>query len=237
MTIPHRLRITARLAGSLALGLTSVACTPRAAAVYKGDGRIQAQTVTGTGSGEQWLVGSSQDRLLVRRAELVIEVERPADVQPRATALASALGGYVQSATTAERGVHLVLRVPATSLDATLDSLGRLGHVESRTVSADDVTEQAIDLEARVTSLRAARDRLRELQGRAAAVAELVAAEGELARVQGELDSMEGRLKLLRSSVALAEVRLQARQRLVLGPLGILFAGLGRLVGKLFVIR
>jgi hypothetical protein len=193
--------------------------------------------VIATGSGERWFVTGQQDRLLVKRAELSIEVERPADVTPRATALAASTGGYVQSTTSAERSVYMVLRVPAPSLEAVLDSLGRLGHVESRTVSADDVTEQAVDLEARVASLRASRDRLRELQGRATTVAELVAAEGELGRVQGELDSLEGRLKLLRGTVALAQVELRVTQKLVLGPLGVLFAGVGKLLGKLFVIR
>jgi hypothetical protein len=186
---------------ALALCLSLAACTGGGSAARpSSDLRLAEQRVSGAGSGEQWFIGERQDRLLVRRAELAIEVEHPADVPPRATALATSLGGYVQSTTATEGGVYLTLRVPATSLDAVLDSLGRLGHVESRTVSADDVTEQAVDLEARVASLRSARDRLRELQGRATTVAELVAAEGELGRVQAELDSLEGRLKLLRGS-------------------------------------
>jgi hypothetical protein len=198
--------------------------------------RLQSQVVGSSPSSDRLFV-AQQDRLLVRRAALVIEVERPGDVPPRATALTTSVGGYVQSVSITDGGAYLVLRVPAGSIEAVLDSLGRLGRVDSRTVSAEDVTEQSVDLEARVASLRAARDRLRELQGRAAAVAELVAAEAELARIQGELDSIEGRLKLLRGSVALAEVTLHARQRTVLGPLGVLFAGIGKLLGKLFVIR
>lgn len=225
-------------ASALLLALALAGCNGnRAAARSRSDARLSEVIVTGAGPGAQPSVTSSQERLLVRRAELSIEVERPADVAPRATALATSLGGYVQSTTSAERSVYMTLRVPAPSLDAALDSLGRLGHLESRTVSADDVTEQAIDLEARVASLRASRDRLRELQGRAATVAELVAAEGELGRVQGELDSLEGRLKLLRGTVALAQVELRVTQKLVLGPLGVLFAGLGNLLGRLFVIR
>lgn len=225
-------------AAALALCVALASCTgsTRAAARSGAGPTLGMQVVTGGGS-DRWLVAGQQDRLLVRRAQLELEVERPGDLAPRATALATSLGGYVQSTTTAERSVYMVLRVPASSLDAVLDSLGRLGHVESRTVSADDVTEQAIDLEARVASLRSSRDRLRELQGRATTVAELVAAEGELGRVQGELDSLEGRLKLLRGTVALAQVDLRVTQKLVLGPLGVLFAGVGKLLGKLFVIR
>ena len=223
--------------GALALCLALAACTSGNKAAKRNDElRLATQIVTGPGTGERWYVGQQQDRMLVRRAQLRVEVERSGDVPPRATAVTTSLGGYVQSTTAAEKSVDMVLRVPAASLDAALDSLARLGKVESRTVSADDVTEQAVDLDARVASLRAARDRLRELHSRAATVAELVAAEGELARVQGELDSLEGRLKLLRGSVALAEINLRADQKLVLGPLGVVFAGIGKLIGKLFVI-
>ena len=220
--------------GALALCLALAACTGTRR-VAEPAPRLATQITSGPGSGEQWFI-AQQERQLVRRAQLQLEVERSADVPARATALTTSLGGYVQSTTAAEKSVSMVLRVPAASLDVALDSLARLGKVESRTVSADDVTEQTVDLDARVASLRAARDRLRELHSRAGTVAELVAAEGELARVQGELDSLEGRLKLLRGSVALAEIDLRAQQKLVLGPLGVLFAGIGKLLGKLFVI-
>jgi hypothetical protein len=183
------------------------------------------------------VAGAPGERMLVRRGSLSIETERPGDVSPRAAALASAVGGYVQSSTESSDGdVHVTLRVPAPSLDAALDTLARLGRVRGRTVSADDVTEQLVDLEARLTTLRASRDRLRELQQRAGTVADLLVAERELTRVQGEIDSLEGRLKFVRGSVALAELTLSARRPVKLGPIGALFAGLGKLVGKLFVL-
>lgn len=229
----------------LLLSATLAACTGggtmgrRSAA--GAEGRLATQVVS-----EQWRIGGGSaalaaqpgERILVRHGALSLHVERPADVPPRATALVTALGGYVQtSSEVTDDGIHLVLRVPAPSLDAVMDSLARLGRVRSRTVRADDVTEQVVDVEARLASLRGARDRLRELQGRATAVAELVAAEGELARVQGELDALEARLKFLRGTVTLAELTLDAERAPVLGPLGVLFVGIGRLVGKLFVIR
>lgn len=202
-----------------------------------GGGQVAAQ-IARPEAASTALPAQTAERLLVRHASLALDVERPSEVPPRATALATALGGYVQSASeVAGGGVHLTLRVPAPSLDAAIDSLARLGRVRSRTLRADDVTEQAVDLEARLATLRGARDRLRELQGKAATVADLLAAERELTRVQGELDGLEARLKFLRNSVALAELTLDARRPVVLGPLGVVFVGLGRLVAKLFVLR
>ena len=196
--------------------------------------------------GEAWSVDAdgarAQDRLLVRRASLDVEVRDPGAFAERARALTERLGGFVAHSSRTGNGdpddghVQLVLRIPSDSLDAALDSLGALGKVRSRMVSSDDVTEQVVDLEARVTNLRASRDRLRQLVGQATAVADVVAVERELTRVQGELDALEARLEYLRGAVSLAEVTVTARPALRLGPLGLLFGGVFRLIGALFVL-
>lgn len=196
--------------------------------------------------GEQSSVGAdgvrAQDRLLIRRASLDVEVRDPGQFAERARTLTERLGGFVAHSSRTGNGdpddgqVQLVLRIPSDSLDAALDSLGALGKVRARTVFSDDVTEQVVDLEARVTNLRASRDRLRQLVGQATAVADVVAVERELTRVQGELDALEARLEYLRRSVTLAEVTVTARPALRLGPLGLLFGGVFRLIGALFVL-
>lgn len=182
------------------------------------------------------------ERLLVRRARLDMEVDDPVAFAGRVEATIRRFGGFVAQSTRRSdvgrgRGsAELVLRVPAASLDDALDSLGALGKVRSRSSSADDVTEEVVDLEARAANLRASRDRLRALQERTTSVADVVAVERELARVQGELDSLEARLEYLRRSVALAEVTVSAHPRVRLGPLGIVIGGAARLVAALFVL-
>ena len=213
-----------------ALSLTA-ACTPAAR------GReVQAVTVSGEPVARGRL--QQQARVVVRRATLEVEVEEVAPAVERATRLTQAFEGYVENATTREdKTAHLRIRVPASRLTETLDSLARLGKVTGRSLSQDDVTAQSVDLEARVASFRAARDKLRELLSRAVSVADAVAAQGELARVQAELDSLEGQLRTLQSSVALSDVTVTLNRRVVLGPLGIVASGLATLIGKLFVWR
>ena len=176
-------------------------------------------------------------RMLVRRGAMDVVADDVAESAARVQSLLVKGGGYVERAQRGERSAAFTLRVPENALDATLDSLATLGRVASRTVSAEDVTEEAIDLDARLQSLLASRDRLRKLQESATSVADVVAVERELGRVQGEVDSLEGRLKFLRSSAALATVELSIRQKIVLGPLGIVAKGLGTLLSKLFVLR
>ena len=177
-------------------------------------------------------------RVLIRKAAIGLEVEKVGPAIAAATALTTRLGGYVESSVQhSERSARLVLRVPSTALDASLDSLARIGKVESRSITATDVTEQARDLEARVATLRATRDRLRQLLERATSVSDIAAVEAQLARVQQDLESLEGRLKSLRTDVALSELSVSIEQRHVLGPLGLVAAGLAWVVEKLFILR
>ena len=88
-----------------------------------------------------------------------------------------------------------------------------------------------------VLALRATRDRLRQLLERAGNVQDVIAVERELARVQGEIESLEARLSVMRSQVALSELAVTLRQRPVLGPLGVVAAGAGTVLKKLFVWR
>jgi hypothetical protein len=177
-------------------------------------------------------------RQLVRRGDIDVKVEDVLASRTRAERVLSALGGRIAWVRVYddERANYSML-VPADRLDALMDSVAALGHVDMRSVSATDVTEQVIDTEARVGALRASRDRLRQLLDRATNVQDVVTVERELARVQGELESLEGRLNSLRGRVAMSELAASIVRRPVLGPLGLLAQGLASLITKLFVWR
>lgn len=200
--------------------------------------RVQPVETTATAMSAPMGRTRQQERIVITRSAIEVEVENVAPAVEQATRLAQVFEGYVENATTREdKSAYLRLRVPSARLNEALDSLGRLGKVTGRSLSQDDVTAQSVDLEARVASFRAARDKLRELLDRAQSVADAVAAQGELARVQAELDGLEAQLKTIQSSVALAEVTVTLDRRVVLGPLGIVASGLAKVIGKLFVWR
>ena len=242
------------LAGALLYG-SAVACASMAAPGPPGRGSPEARpplerapsAADAALAAEREVLRRLEQRLLVRRAEMRVEAEDPAALAPRVRGVADGLGGYLAALDVetdrgnlyenSRRSLRATLRVPEAALDAALDSLARLGTVRHRSVSAQDVTEQVVDVDARVASLTAVRDRLREQLQRAANVTETLAVERELARVQQELDAVQARLKSLRSRAALSELTFVAEQPHVLGPLGKLFVGLGRALGKLFVIR
>jgi hypothetical protein len=184
--------------------------------------------------------GADSDTLrkMVWTGRLRIEVASVAEAATRAADLAAQSGGYVETQTVEkERRANLRLRVPAAGFKDAIASLEALGRVKERSVHAQDVTEQYVDLEARLKNRTALRDRLKQLLDKAADVKDVVAIETELNRVQADLDSMEGRMKALKGQVDLAAIDLTLERRPIYGPLGYFFKGLWWGIEKLFVIR
>ena len=181
---------------------------------------------------------SGADRQVIRRAWMSVTVgdldEAVADVED----ITGRVEGVIESSQRQEdQSVHLVLRVPAATLESVLEDFAALGTVDRQRVSTDDVTDQVVDLDARLTNLVAVRDRLRGYLDRAEDLEDIVAIERELTRVQTEIDTLTNQLDRLRSQVAMSQVSLTLNRKTVLGPLGLVVAGLAWVVEKLFVIK
>ncbi|HXF83004.1 MAG TPA: DUF4349 domain-containing protein, partial [bacterium] len=126
-------------------------------------------------------------------------------------------GGFVAASSTSRadrtpQGAFTV-RVPAARFSAVLLEVERLGTVESRRVSGQDVTEEFVDLQARLRNLERHESRLQSFMDRATRVGDLLAIERELARVRGEIEVLTGRLRFLEHQVALATVEVALRQK------------------------
>jgi hypothetical protein len=224
-----------RRASLIPLVLATVACSVNANA------RRPATTPAPVAQADAVTAGKASveesERMLVRRAAMDVVVTDVAQASARAQSILVGAHGYVERGQRSDRSASFTIRVPEATLDAVVDSLGTLGKVASHTVSAEDVTEESIDLDARLQALTAERDRLKQLLDRATTITEVMTVEREVARVQGEVDSLAGRLKQLRNSAAMASVDLSLRRKIVLGPLGYIAQGLGTLLSKLFVLR
>lgn len=192
------------------------------------------------------------DRKLARRADISITV---ADVDAAAAKVrgiaASAQGLVTAEAISSEPDVSgtggfstITISVPTAELDATLDQLAKLGTVQSRNTSTDDVTAQYVDTESRVKTMRASVDRVRALMSQATKLGDVVALEAELSRRQADLEATESQLAALKDSVALApiEVRLSTDEKVLkqaddnTGFLAGLKAGWGAFTGSVTVL-
>jgi hypothetical protein len=134
-------------------------------------------------------------------------------------AQASALGGGVASSDVNygsqgrfgdDQGYAvLVVKVPPESVDSLLAGLDDTGTVQSINQSAQDVTEQLIDLDVRISNARQSVANVREFMDRTENLNELVTLEGELTRRQTELERLEAQQRNLSDRVALSTVTIE----------------------------
>lgn len=183
-------------------------------------------------------VAETQDRMLVWKARLSLEVGNISNSVAQAIAIAEKNGGYVEyKSDDCDGFASLKLRIPASAFTVAVGSVESLGSITSRYLENEDVTEQYVDVDARLKNRVVLRDRLRELLDKATEVKDILAIETELNRVQGDIDSMEARLKSLKGQVDFATLDLSFQRKPILGPLGYVVQGVWWTVSKLFVIR
>lgn len=161
---------------------------------------------------------AAQNRRLIRRAEVGLRVGDYTRARAEVDGLARRFGAYVggeqETRSDTEVQNRLTLRVPAGRFDALLAALVGVGEgVEYRTVTADDVTEQWVDLEARLGARRAVEARYQEILGRANTVEEVLAVEARLGETREAIEAAEGQLRYLRDQVALSTITLVLTQR------------------------
>jgi len=141
----------------------------------------------------------------------------------RARTIAAGHGGFVSSATASKgdadalvRGT-LVLRVPERAYAQVMSQLGRLGKVEAREESGQDVSAQFVDLQARARHLEAVETQLLELLSRANDVPSALAVQQQLSAVQLELEQVRGQLRYLDDQTSYATVSLDLSERGLVG--------------------
>ncbi|MGI8979972.1 MAG: DUF4349 domain-containing protein [Pirellulaceae bacterium] len=112
-----------------------------------------------------------------------------------------------------QRYAKWVVRVPAEGVQKFLDQTAGLGLTQYRGLSADDVTEEFVDLAARTKSKQQLETRLLELvAAKAGDIRDLASLETELARVREEIERMEGRVRYLSDRVAMSTITITMRE-------------------------
>lgn len=148
-------------------------------------------------------------RLLVRTATIELVAGDVGEAVDHARDIAATEGGYAGREEVREEAATLTLHIPSDRFDQALDALSELGEVTSRDQSADDVTEQVVDLDSRIATQRASVDRIRTLLAKANTVDEIVRIESELTTREADLESLEQRRQALGGQVALSTVTLR----------------------------
>ena len=100
------------------------------------------------------------------------------------------------------------IRVPQERLETTLDALAKLGTVENRALTAEDVTEQLVDSEARLRNLRKSEEMVLKIMERSGSVGDVLKASQELSKIRESIERIDAQLKSLRNQVAYSTISL-----------------------------
>lgn len=167
------------------------------------------KTVTG-GEGDTSKEPQKQfARQIIYTAEMVISCFKLEESMKRAEALTLETGGYIQ---TMSQG-YFVLRIPAARLRGVMDELAKLGVVESRSLQAQDVTQEYVDLTTRIRVLKETQTQLIALLKQARNVEEALQVRRSLDAITMELEQAMGRLRMLENLIGFSTLTLRLSER------------------------
>ncbi|MEO9534113.1 MAG: DUF4349 domain-containing protein [Crocinitomicaceae bacterium] len=153
------------------------------------------------------------DRKLIKTANLSFEVE---NLNDRTKVIRKALQkykGYTLSEedfTTYDReNIQMEMKVPSENFEAFLADVSEgVEHFESKDISAQDVTEEFIDIEARIKTKKEVEQQFIGLLEKANSINDIMEIEERIGYVRQEIESAEGRLKYLASNTSYSTVSL-----------------------------
>jgi hypothetical protein len=160
---------------------------------------------------------------IVKTADVHVKVEHDGfqDSFQSVVDLAQRKGGFILSSDTSgddARSGSITLRVPADVFESTLNEVTALGRVEDERISAEDVSQEFIDLEARLRNLSAQEAVMLRLMDRANTITGTIRVQNELTGVQLEIERLRGRLRFLEDQTAFSTITVRLSEAGVVAP-------------------
>ena len=100
------------------------------------------------------------------------------------------------------------LRIPENLLEPTLEQLAKLGTVESRNITAEDVGDRLVDFQARLSNLQKTEVNLQKIMDRAGSIRDVLSVAQELNNVRQTIEQINAQLKSLQNQVAYSTITL-----------------------------
>lgn len=170
-----------------------------------------------------------------------------AKIREDAVAVASSVGGYVESESASRGGegltyATLTLRIPSESFDKVVSEVSAMGKVISTQVSTNDVSGEYVDLEGRLRHLQAEESFYMTLIDQARTIQEMITIRGHLDSIQLQREQAQGRINFLNQQIGYSTLTLSVDEtsnkeedKGFLHSMGEAFKSFGRGMGKLAV--
>jgi len=165
-----------------------------------------------------WGLEPLEERMIIWTGDISLVVKDAGESLEQVEAIARDLGGYVVNSSSwyqeEQLRARLTIRVPAEEFDTAMARLKDLAiRVESRNVSAQDVTEDYTDLDSRLRNLEATETELLELltevRERTRKAEDVLAVHRELSNIRGQIEQVKGRMQFLEKMTAMATINIE----------------------------
>jgi hypothetical protein len=105
---------------------------------------------------------------------------------------------------------NLTVRIPSQNFDPFIKSISEgVSYFERKEISAEDVTEQYIDLESRLITKKKLENRYLEILQKATKISEILEIEKQISIIREEIEAKEGQLKYLESRVSESTINIE----------------------------
>ncbi len=156
--------------------------------------------------------GQLTQRKIIKDGLLSLLVKKVEDSIQNIQALAKTMGGFVGSlqvyeASDGTKSGNITIRVPADRFEEALAAVKNFAvKVERENVTAQDVTETFIDLEARLKNLEAQEIQYLEILKRAFSIEDILNVQQRLGDVRGQIEQIQGQIQFLSRQVDMSTI-------------------------------
>lgn len=193
------------------------AAEPAPMAVMDNMANEQAQNVVASADGTVVAAAPAKRSLpqLIKKAELTLVVKSidksMREVSATVRKQQGDLLGFQDSQPTDSSIRHtasMQIRVPSQKLDSTLDNLAKLGTVQSRSLTAEDVSDQLVDYQARLKNLRKSEEAVLKILERSGSIRDVLQVSKELSNIRDSIERISAQLNNLQNQVAYSTITL-----------------------------
>jgi hypothetical protein len=208
--------------GAAAIGSASDAATQRSVAPANAAAPANSAAPASAAAQSNGLPDSSAqllDRMVMRTAQLNVEVTDMEQALAHVRQIATRDGGFVSASNTHFETVNnqdrtvadLTIQVRSSSADATLSDLRAMGKVTAESSGSQDVTEEYVDLDSNLRNLQASESAILKLMDKATQIQDVLALQRELTNVRGQIERIQGRKTYLERRSDMATITLSLR--------------------------
>jgi hypothetical protein len=161
----------------------------------------------------------SIDKKIIKDARIGVEVVDFYEYRQRIDSVVMSLNAYISNDNLDKNDYsinsNLTIRIPSQGFDHLVNNLEKgTEKLLYKNISARDVTEEFIDIEARLTTKKEVEKRYIQLLAKAKNVKEILEVEEKLRVLREEIEAKEGRLNYLKKQVSYSTIYLNITQKL-----------------------